>query len=268
MPRVSIHEEDSAEAHLVKVDPGGTFERFLEQAESRLGFRPTAVYLKGTRVQSVEDLEEDDKLSCCKTLHGKENAAPSSASAPAPTGASADPNILNLKVVSPGDEMHLRVKQTTKLIKIYKAVADRKGMPGPTGDGTANESLAFRLLFDGERLNPSLTPADYNMEEGDTIDYFVQAEGGGGLETACTEAMRQPGVIGVMCVDEQGLCLQSQGTVPEVSGCVAELAKQAQVLCQGDEGTVVSVESAERKVLLSRVGGVTTAIFMRPGGVA
>ena len=61
---------------------------------------------------------------------------------------------------------------------------------------------------------------------------------------------------------------QSQGTVPEVSGCVAELAKQAQVLCQGDEGTVVSVESAERKVLLSRVGGVTTAIFMRPGGVA
>ena len=42
MPRVSIHEEDSAEAHLVKVDPGGTFERFLEQAESRLGFRPTS----------------------------------------------------------------------------------------------------------------------------------------------------------------------------------------------------------------------------------
>ena len=88
------------------------------------------------------------------------------------------------------------------------------------------------------------------------------------MEAACTEAMRQPGVIGVMCVDGQGLCLQSQGEVPEVSGCVAEIASQAQVLCQGDEGAVVSVESAERKVLLSRVSGVTTAVFMRPSGVA
>ena len=86
------------------------------------------------------------------------------------------------------------------------------------------------------------------------------------MEAACTEAMRQPGVIGVMCVDGQGLCLQSQGEVPEVSGCVAEIASQAQLLCQGD--AVVSVESAERKVLLSRVSGVTTAVFMRPSGVA
>lgn len=88
------------------------------------------------------------------------------------------------------------------------------------------------------------------------------------MEAACTEAMRQPGVIGVMCVDGQGLRLQSQGEVPEVSGCVAEIVSQAQVLCQGDEGAVVSVESAERKVLLSRFSGVTTAIFMRPSGVA
>ena len=88
------------------------------------------------------------------------------------------------------------------------------------------------------------------------------------MEAACTEAMRQPGVIGVMCVDSQGLRLQSQGEVPDASGCVAEIASQAQLLCQGDEGAVVSVESAERKVLLSRVSGVTTAIFMRPSGVA
>ena len=88
------------------------------------------------------------------------------------------------------------------------------------------------------------------------------------MEAACTDAMRQPGVIGVMCVDGQGLCLQSQGEVPEVSGCVAEIASQAQVLCQGNEGAVVSVESAERKVLLSRVSGVTTAVFMRPSGGA
>ena len=35
-----------------------------------------------------------------------------------------------------------------------------------------------------------------------------------------------------------------------------------------EPGAVVSVESAERKVLLSRVSGVTTAVFMRPSGGA
>ena len=61
MPRVAIQGEmDSDESHLVKVDPGGTFEQFIEQAESRLGFRPAAVYLNGTRVMSVEDLEENE----------------------------------------------------------------------------------------------------------------------------------------------------------------------------------------------------------------
>ena len=67
MPRVSIQgDTESDESHLVKVDPGGMFEQFLEQAESRLGFRPAGVYLKGTRVMAVEDLEEDDKLTCCR----------------------------------------------------------------------------------------------------------------------------------------------------------------------------------------------------------
>ena len=56
MPRVAVQgENESDESHLVKVDPGGTFEQFIEQAESRLGFRPAAVYLNGTRVMSVED---------------------------------------------------------------------------------------------------------------------------------------------------------------------------------------------------------------------
>ena len=57
-------------------------------------------------------------------------------------------------------------------------VVDRKGMQPPQHDGNQNESLQFRLLFDGQRLNLTLTPADYEMEDGDSIDYHVQAEGG------------------------------------------------------------------------------------------
>ena len=99
-----------------------------------------------------------------------------SAAAPAPAD-----GVLNLKVEGPPpeDDIHLRLKPTTKLVKVYKAVADRKGLPGPHLDGTQDESLSFRLLFDGGRLNCTMTPADYEMEDHDVINYFVEATGGG-----------------------------------------------------------------------------------------
>ena len=84
------------------------------------------------------------------------------------------------------------------------------------------------------------------------------------LAAACADAMAKPGVTGVLCVDSQGLCLHSQGAVPDASsGSVAELAQHASLL-GGDSNTVVSVESAQRKVLISKSEGVTTAIFMQP----
>ena len=98
-----------------------------------------------------------------------------SAAAPAPAD-----GVLNLKVTSPAnDDIYFKLKLTTKLVKVYAAVADKKGLPGPQLDGRSNESLSFRLLFDGVRLNMTLTPADYEMEDNDVIDYFVEATGGG-----------------------------------------------------------------------------------------
>ena len=97
-----------------------------------------------------------------------------SAAAPAPAD-----GVLNLKVSSPdNDDIYFKLKLTTKLVKVYKAVADRKGLEGPKFDGSMNESLSFRLMFDGGRLNMMLTPADYDMEDNDVVDFFVQAEGG------------------------------------------------------------------------------------------
>jgi|TARA_B110001469_G_C9489878_1_gene245171 hypothetical protein len=186
MPRVSIQGEmESDESHLVKVDPGGTFEQFLEQAEGRLGFRPAGVYLKGTRVLAVEDLEEDDQLTCCRVPRGAATpgpaAAPAAAAAASPAAAPAPvPGVLNVKVSSQDDDINLRLKLSTRLVKLYKAVADSKGLPGPKLDGASNESLSFRLMFDGQRLNMTLTPADYEMEDNDVIDYFVEATGGAG----------------------------------------------------------------------------------------
>jgi hypothetical protein len=37
-----------------------------------------------------------------------------------------------------------------------------------------------RFVFDGNRLNPGSSPADEGMEDGDTIDAFLEQIGGSG----------------------------------------------------------------------------------------
>ena len=64
--------------------------------------------------------------------------------------------------------MDAQVKPTTKFAKIYSAVSEKKGMP----------PNSFRLLYDGDRLNEDKTIAEYEMEDGDVIDLFVEAVGG------------------------------------------------------------------------------------------
>ena len=83
------------------------------------------------------------------------------------------------------------------------------------------------------------------------------------MEAACEEAMKNPAVTGVVCVDKQGLCMHSSGAVPEgTSGSVAELALHAEKLV--GEGAVISLCSAQSKVVLSRSEGFVTALFMQP----
>jgi hypothetical protein len=82
---------------------------------------------------------------------------------------------------------------------------------------------------------------------------------------ACATAMQKDGVIGVVCVDANGLVLHTEGTVPQnCGGSVAELASRGLVLA-GD-GAVVTAESPTGKLLVSRSEGVTIAMFMRPKG--
>ena len=77
----------------------------------------------------------------------------------------------------------------------------------------------------------------------------------------CAVAMRKDGVVGVLCVDGQGLCLHSEGQVPEgCNGSVAEMAARSLTLV-GD-GAVVTAEGPTGKVLISRCDGATIALFM------
>lgn len=82
------------------------------------------------------------------------------------------------------------------------------------------------------------------------------------IAQACAAALKKEGVIGVMAIDDQGLLLHSEGTVMDGnSGAIAELAQQGSALHGSD--AVVAVESAEGKILLSRSGGATVALFMQ-----
>ena len=75
--------------------------------------------------------------------------------------------------------------------------------------------------------------------------------------------MDKEGVLGVMAVDEQGMALHSVGKVPEATaGAVAAIAMHGKALSGAD--SVVTIESPQGKVLLSRCEGGTVALFMEP----
>ena len=40
--------------------------------------------------------------------------------------------------------------------------------------------VQVRFVYDGNRLNPASTPSEMDMEEGDTIDAFLEQIGGCG----------------------------------------------------------------------------------------
>ncbi|KFM24032.1 Small ubiquitin-related modifier 1 [Auxenochlorella protothecoides] len=76
-----------------------------------------------------------------------------------PEGAS-DPNVLSIKVKDQlGGEVVFKVKKSTKFEKILNAFCQKKAVA----------ISEVRFVFDGTRINPSMTPEDMEMEDGDTV---------------------------------------------------------------------------------------------------
>ena len=85
------------------------------------------------------------------------------------------------------------------------------------------------------------------------------------LATVCAEALASPGVVAVVCVDAQGLCLHSEGSVPGAASSISELAMHAQLL-SNDPEALVQISSAQGRVVLRKAeSGIVTALFMQPG---
>jgi hypothetical protein len=76
---------------------------------------------------------------------------------------------LNLKVRSAdGQEVHFRIKKTTRLEKLMMAYCQRLGQSFD----------AVRFMFDGDRINKEQTPNDIGLDDGDVIDAMLPQVGG------------------------------------------------------------------------------------------
>mmetsp|Transcript_19416 Transcript_19416/g.23222 ORF Transcript_19416/g.23222 Transcript_19416/m.23222 type:complete len:102 (+) Transcript_19416:106-411(+) len=76
---------------------------------------------------------------------------------------------INLKVKDQdNNEVHFRVKLTTKFDKIFTAFCEKRGL----------NKENTRFIFEGQRLTSGQTPNDCQMEDGDCIDAMMEQVGG------------------------------------------------------------------------------------------
>ncbi|ORZ27135.1 ubiquitin-related domain-containing protein [Lobosporangium transversale] len=79
------------------------------------------------------------------------------------------PEHINLKVVGQDQsEVFFKIKRSTALKKLMDAYCDRQG----------KALNSVRFLYDGERIQPTNTPNELEMEDGDSIDVMVEQVGG------------------------------------------------------------------------------------------
>ncbi|CAJ0636556.1 8875_t:CDS:2 [Entrophospora sp. SA101] len=75
---------------------------------------------------------------------------------------------INIKVVgSDHNEVFFRIKRTTQLKKLMDTYCERQG----------KSSSSLRFLYDGDRVQSHNTPADLDMDDGDSIDVMVEQLG-------------------------------------------------------------------------------------------
>ncbi|ESP03554.1 hypothetical protein LOTGIDRAFT_205042 [Lottia gigantea] len=82
------------------------------------------------------------------------------------------------------------------------------------------------------------------------------------LEKHLEETFKIPGVSGIICTDEQGLCLASKGVSnSNCSGSIASVAQQAEHLRKTSNSPSIYIESENGNLLIGRRENITMAIF-------
>ncbi|KAG8201972.1 hypothetical protein JTE90_027445 [Oedothorax gibbosus] len=81
------------------------------------------------------------------------------------------------------------------------------------------------------------------------------------LHKVLDDVVNKPGVTGVLCADENGLCLASKGTADRLTaGSLVNLMQYAKKL-EPNAVPVVALESESKEILVRTDGGFTLAIM-------
>lgn len=85
------------------------------------------------------------------------------------------------------------------------------------------------------------------------------------LEKCLDEVYQSTGVSGVLCADNQGLCLGVRGKASaSSSGVISSLASKAAMLEPGSPQPVILLETDNSQCLIHHNNGVTLAIYKSP----
>jgi len=78
-------------------------------------------------------------------------------------------DIINLNLIGSSDNnIVVKVKKDLPFTKVIEAWCSNMNI----------SPASVRFLFDGQRINPTQTPEDFEMVDGDNIDVLVEQTGG------------------------------------------------------------------------------------------
>ncbi|KXZ52435.1 hypothetical protein GPECTOR_9g479 [Gonium pectorale] len=82
--------------------------------------------------------------------------------------AEAKAEVINITIKTSDGEVAFKIKKSTKMSKVFAAYAQKKGVP----EGH------YRFVLDGARIGNDVTAAEIGLEDGDSIDAYVEQLGG------------------------------------------------------------------------------------------
>ncbi|PBP24429.1 ubiquitin-like modifier, partial [Diplocarpon rosae] len=126
---------------------------------------------------SLQSLSPDlDPCSKDPTIKMSNHASPRPAGPPeaeAKPDVNSENPVINIKVKDQMEaETFFKIKQKTKLGKVFDAYCDRNALQRTT----------VRFLLDGQRIQDTDTPDSLQMEDGDMVDAVLEQIGGAGIE--------------------------------------------------------------------------------------
>ena len=155
--------DQTGEETFFKVKPHTKMGKIFKAYAERRGVSTEAMrfLLDGARIRPDQtpkmlELEDQDQIDAAlEQVGGADDVKPD--------------DVLTIRVKDQtGEETFFKVKPHTKMEKIFKAYADRKGV-GLT---------AVRFLLDGARIQPDQTPKMLELEDQDQIDVALEQVGG------------------------------------------------------------------------------------------